>query len=109
MSAFPVVHTCDEHSSVYYHLAAKRGRGLAITHLDAHCDLKGTLIDLDAGRAWLRQAALPVSASTYLSHMVAERVAGDVEWVHDEVGGRANDLGTLLPKTEARADGGSSL
>jgi hypothetical protein len=96
MSSFPVVHTCDEHSSVYYHLVASGARGVSLTHLDAHCDLKGTLIDRNAGRAWLRRADLPVSPSTYLSHLVAEGIAGEVEWVHDEVGGRPNDLGTVL-------------
>ena len=96
MSFSPIVHTCDEHSSVYYHLAASGARGVSLTHLDAHCDLKGTLIDRDAGRAWLRRANLPVSGSTYLSHLVAERIVSGVEWVHDEVGGRANDLGTVL-------------
>jgi hypothetical protein len=92
----PVVYTCDEHSSVYYHLAEDGARGLPLTHLDAHCDLRGSLIDRDAGRAWLRSTRLPVSPSTYLSHLVAEGIAGDVEWVHDEIGGRANDLRTVL-------------
>ena len=89
MPSSPVVHTCDEHSSVYYHLAAERAHGLALTHLDAHCDLKGTLIDRDNGRAWLLRP-LPISPSTYLSHLVAEGVLGDVAWIHDEIGGRPN-------------------
>jgi hypothetical protein len=67
-----------------------------LTHLDAHCDLKGTLIDRDAGRAWLRRPDLPVSASTYLSHLAALGIVGDLSWVHDEIGGRINDLGTVL-------------
>ena len=96
MTASPVVYTCDEHSSVYDHVAAEGARGLALTHLDAHCDLRGTLIDLETGRAWLRRTPLPVSGSTYLSHLVAERFVGDVDWVHDEVGGRENDLFTVL-------------
>lgn len=95
MTLSPVVYTCDEHSSVYYHLVAAGAKGLALTHLDAHCDLRGTLIDRESGRAWLRQPPPPVSASTYLSHAVAERIATDLEWVHDEVGGRENDLGTV--------------
>ena len=96
MSSSPVIYTCDEHSSVYFHLAAAGATGLALAHLDAHCDLRGTLIDRETGRAWLIQPPPPVSASTYLSHAVAERIAIDVEWVHDEVGGRENDLGTVL-------------
>jgi hypothetical protein len=96
MAASPVVHTCDEHSSVYFHLAADGARGLALTHLDAHCDLRGTLIDRETGIAWMRKTSLPVSGSTYLSHLVAERIIGDVDWVHDEVGGRDNDLFTVL-------------
>ena len=101
-SSGPVVYICDDHSSVYYHLVAGGARHLAVTHLDAHCDLKGTLIDVAAGRAWLRTPGLPVSASTYLSHLVAEGVASDVEWVHDEVGGRANDFGTVLYTSDLR-------
>ena len=96
MTPPPVVHTCDEHSSVYHHLVADGAQGLALTHLDAHCDLRGTLIDLEAGSAWLRRTPLPLSGSTYLSHLVAERVVFDVDWVHDEVGGRDNDLFTVL-------------
>ena len=96
MPTSPVVHVCDDHSSVFQHLVARGVHGLAVTHLDAHCDLKGTLIDPLAGRAWLRRPGLPVSASTYLSHLVAQGIVSDVEWVHDEVGGRANDLGTVL-------------
>src|SRR4029078_7737767 len=96
MTAGPVVYTCDDHSSVYYHLTGAGLRGLSLTHLDAHCDLKGTLIALAAGRAWLRRPELEVSASTYLSHLVARGIVRDVEWGHDEIGGRANDLGTVL-------------
>jgi len=96
MSRAPVVYTCDDHSSVYAHLRAGSARGLSVTHLDAHCDLKGTLIDRSAGRAWLRRQDLPVSASTYLSHLVAQGIVGDLTWIHDEIGGRRNDLGTVL-------------
>jgi len=96
MPSSPVVYTCDEHSAVYYHLAAEGARQLAVTHLDAHCDLRGTLIDRALGKAWLRRPAPPVSGSTYLSHMVAEGIAVDISWVHDEVGGRENDLRTVL-------------
>ncbi len=96
MSRAPVVYTCDDHSSVYTHLRAESARGLAVTHVDAHCDLKGTLIDRNAGRAWLRRQGLPVSASTYLSHLVALGIVGDLTWIHDEIGGRRNDLGTVL-------------
>jgi hypothetical protein len=96
MSASSVVYTCDDHSSVYHHLSAGRASSSALTHLDAHCDLRGTLIDLDTGRAWLRSPGLPLSASTYLSHLVAERGVTDLEWVHDEIGGRINDLRTVL-------------
>jgi hypothetical protein len=99
MSLGPVVYTCDEHSAVYYHLAAEGAHGIAITHLDAHCDLRGTLIDLTTHEAWHRKP-LPVSGSTYLSHLVADGVAADVSWVHDEVGGRRNDLGTVLYVTD---------
>jgi hypothetical protein len=95
MPQSPVVYTCDEHSSVYYHLAASGVTGLALTHLDAHCDLRGTVVDRQSGRAWLQQPPPPVSPSTYLSHVVAERIAVDLEWVHDEVGGRENDLFTV--------------
>ena len=102
MTAGPVVYTCDDHSSVYYHLIGAGARGLSVTHLDAHCDLKGTLIDIDAKRAWLRRPELEVSASTYLSHLVAEGIVGDVEWVHDEIGGRENDLGTVLYTSDLR-------
>jgi len=97
----PVVYTCDEHSSVYYHLAASGETGLAVTHLDAHCDLRGTLIDREHGRAWLEQPPPPVSPSTYLSHLVAERLATEVEWVHDEIGGRENDLFTVRYTSDA--------
>jgi hypothetical protein len=96
MASSPVIYTCDEHSSVYHHWAAAGATGLAVTHLDAHCDLRGTLIDRATGRAWMRRPPPPVSASTYLSPAVAEGIATDLEWVHDEVGGRENDLGTVL-------------
>ena len=96
MSVAPVVYTCDEHSSVYYHLVSTGSRGVALTHLDAHCDLRATLIDRDAGVSWLRRPDLPISPSTYLSYLVAEGFVSDVDWVHDEVGGRRNDLRTVL-------------
>jgi hypothetical protein len=100
MPHVPVVFTCDEHSSVYHHLVAAGATGLSLTHLDAHCDLRGTLIDRESGRAWLRQKPPPVSPSTYLSHAVAERIATDLEWVHDEIGGRENDLFTVRYTTD---------
>jgi hypothetical protein len=96
MTRTPVIYTCDDHSAVYHHLIARGEQGLALSHLDAHCDLRGTLVDRVAGRAHLLPSAPPPSASTYLSHLVASGVTSDVEWVHDEVGGRMNDLGTVL-------------
>jgi hypothetical protein len=89
------LYTCDDHSAVYAHLSAVSAP-VPLVHLDAHCDLRGLFVDRALQRAWLRDPDLKVSASTWLSRSVAEGAVNELEWVHDEVGGRDNDINTVI-------------
>jgi hypothetical protein len=87
------IFTCDNHSAVYAHLRTVEAP-VFVVHLDAHCDMRGLYVDRSARRA-RRHKGVPVSASTWLGALVLEGCVRRVEWIHDEVGGRANDLHTV--------------
>ncbi|MBT3220450.1 MAG: hypothetical protein HN348_15295 [Proteobacteria bacterium] len=98
--ASPMVYTCELHSAVHTHLMANGKAGLQVVHLDAHCDMKGLVVDPESSLSWLPSPRPPLSTSTFLGLLVAKGIVSHVVWVHDEVGGRHNDLGTVRLRSE---------
>jgi len=69
--------------------------GLRVAHLDAHCDMRGLVVDRARGEAALveHRSARP---SNFLAIAAAEGRVASVRWVHDRRGGRRNDTFTVL-------------
>ncbi|MDD2852593.1 MAG: hypothetical protein PHY09_11955 [Desulfuromonadaceae bacterium] len=85
----------EEHSQLY-ELWLERGyRGLAVCHIDFHCDMRGLLIDRRLGKACFVDQHIPyvhlLDSGSYLSHAIMNGTVTSLRWVHDEFGGRKHD------------------
>lgn len=68
-------------------------RQLAVTHVDFHCDMRGLLVDVEAGRAHAELAGLPpLDEGNYITYALLEGRVARVRWVHDRPGGRLDDV-----------------
>lgn len=68
-------------------------RNAQVLHIDFHCDSRGLLVDLkrhQAYRIWTRFPGL--DEGNYLTYAAMEGVVSGVRWVHDEPGGRKDDI-----------------
>ncbi len=82
----------------------RNARGVRLAHVDFHDDLRGLLIDVDAGSAYpvdaLARAAAPVDDGNFLAHAVLEGRLSSVRWIHDLPGGRAWDVGIVRYRSD---------
>jgi len=75
-----------------------------VLHIDFHCDLRGLLIDRrrqQAYRIWDRFS--DVDEGNYLTHAVLEGIIDRIRWVHDEPGGRRDDIKSVKYESDATA------
>jgi hypothetical protein len=81
-----------------------RTRQAKVLHVDFHCDLRGMLIDRKNQRGyriWDRYWRL--NEGNFLTHAIVEGVVSEIRWVHDEPGGRIDDLKIVKYKTDLSA------
>ena len=95
----PEIYVGEEHSQVYDLWRERGWRGLRLSHIDFHCDMRGLLIDRRRGRAYLidsQDARMSKADSgNFLAHAVMAGIVTSVRWVHDDFGGRRYDVGTV--------------
>jgi hypothetical protein len=93
-----------EHHRLYHHWKETGARGLRLSHVDFHCDMRGLLIDRAGQRAAVdRPEELErVDQGNFLLHAIREGMVAGLEWVHDPWGGRPYDLGTVRYLTDRR-------
>jgi len=73
-------------------------------HLDFHCDMRGLLINRHTGQAYRIRDRFPdLDQGNFLTHAVLEGHVAGVRWVHDEPGGRVDDIGTVKFETDLSA------
>jgi hypothetical protein len=85
-----------DHHDQLLGLWRREGRsGLRLVHIDAHCDLRGLVVDPSTSEAAL---VLPLAPrpSNFLAIAAAEGRVARVRWFHDRWGGRRHDTFTML-------------
>lgn len=78
-------------------------KGLSILHLDAHCDLRGLLIDRQRNAAYKICIGSRIDDGNFLTFALLEGRLRAIRWVHDQWGGRENDTFTVRYETDALA------
>ena len=103
----PEILVADEHSQVYDTWRERGERGLALSHIDFHCDMRGLLIDRRRGRAYRIDSGDPrvnvADSGNFIAHAIVEGVVTGIRWVHDAFGGRRYDTGTVKYESDLSA------
>ena len=100
-----VIYVAEHHDQLFDLWREQDARSLKLLHLDFHCDMRGLLIDRKAGQAFripdfFRQDA---EEGNFLTHAVLEGRVKSIRWIHDEPGGRRDDVGTVKYESDMTA------
>lgn len=99
-----VIYVAEEHHRLYWHWKQTGARDLRLCHVDFHCDMRGLLIDRPAQRATFfdpRERGW-VDQGNFLAHAVSEGTVTGIRWLHDHIGGRQYDHGTVRYESDLR-------
>jgi hypothetical protein len=94
----------EEHHQVLDLWRAQEARGLSVLHLDAHCDMRGLLINRKsqmAFRIWDKNRS--VDQGNFLTHAIMEGRVSKLRWVFNDYGGRKFDVGTVKYESDLTA------
>lgn len=99
-----VIYVAEEHHRLYWHWKETGARDLRLCHVDFHCDMRGLLIDRAGQRATLydERERGRVDQGNFLAHSVDEGIVRGIRWLHDPVGGRRYDHGTVRYESDLR-------
>lgn len=99
------IYVAAEHHRLYWLWKEWSAKGLRLSHVDFHCDMRGLLVDRAAQRAVVdRPRELGhVDQGNFLMHAVREGMVESIDWVHDPWGGRPHDLGTVRYASDLRS------
>lgn len=99
-----MIYTMERHHELLHLWREQEATGLRVVHLDFHCDLRGMLIDRKEGRAYRTRDRFPaLDQGNFLAHAIIEGRVESIRWVHDEPGGRADDIGTVKYESDLSA------
>ena len=94
-----MIRVAEHHDQLLQLWRSEDRRGIALCHIDFHDDLRGLLIDVEAGRARaigaMADGEAPLDPGNFLAHAVLEKRVDRVRWFHDTPGGRAWDSGIV--------------
>ena len=93
------LYVADDHSAMLHLWRRSNARGLRLLRFDAHCDLRGLVIDrvrtLAAARFDPRLLEGRVDGGNFLSHAVLDGRVRSIRWAFGPYGGRDRDLGSV--------------
>ena len=99
-----VIYTMERHHELLSLWREQGSRSLRVTHLDFHCDMRGMLVDRRSGRAYrIRDRFSDLDQGNFLTHAVLEGRIEAIRWVHDDPGGRLDDIGTVKLESDITA------
>ena len=87
------VYSIESHEQALEIWRREQTRDARVLHVDFHCDCRGLLVNRKkqlAYRIWDRYSRL--NEGNFLTHAILEGVVSEIRWVHDEPGGRKDDL-----------------
>ena len=98
------IYIAEEHHQLLELWREQNASALRILHLDFHCDMRGLMIDRRLQRAYRIWDYLPdVDEGNFLTHAIVEGRVKSLRWVHDEPGGRQDDIGTVKYESDLTA------
>ncbi len=98
------VYAIESHEQDLHIWRREQTRNVKVVHVDFHCDMRGMLVDCSQQRVyriWDRYSRL--NEGNFLTHAILEGVVSGVRWVHDEPGGRKDDLKIVKYKSDLSA------
>lgn len=99
-----IIYVIENHDQVLKIWRDQKAFDLSVTHIDAHCDMRGLYIDRKFQRAYpLLNKKTRLDPGNYLSHAINEGRIGRLEWVYSEPGGRLYDVGTVKYESDLTA------
>jgi hypothetical protein len=79
-------------------------RDARLLHIDFHCDQRGLLVNRKTNRAFKIWTRFPeVDEGNFLKHAVLEGIIRSTRWVHDEPGGRKDDIKSVKFESDLSA------
>ncbi len=79
-------------------------RNAKLLHIDFHCDQRGLLINRKRQRAYKIWTRFPqTDEGNFLKHAVLEGIIRQMRWVHDDPGGRKDDVKSVKYETDISA------
>jgi len=85
-----------DHSTLLSYWRSSAVRRRRLLHFDSHGDLRGAILDRSGKLLGWFPWEDSVDQGNFLLHAAREDLVERVRWVHDELGGRELDMGTLL-------------
>jgi hypothetical protein len=99
-----IIYTAETHEQILGVWQSQNLSSLKILHLDFHCDMRGLYVDRESQQAYrIWDFNNMVGQGNYITHAILERRIQSIRWVHDEIGGRKYDVGTVKYETDLTA------
>ena len=98
------VYAIESHEQALYIWRDSKVRNAKLLHVDFHCDQRGLLVNRKKQRAykiWTRYQA--VDEGNFLKQAVIEGIISGIRWVHDEPGGRKDDIKSVKYENDPSA------
>lgn len=86
----------SDHSTLLHHWRHEGKRQRKLLHLDGHCDLRGAVFDAQGQLTSTIKKVTSLDQGNFLLHAGLEGLVSSIRWVHDDLGGREMDIGTVL-------------
>lgn len=88
----------DHHEQVYDVWKERGMRGLKVSHVDFHCDMRGVMIDRARSHAMFtsHRETTFIDRGNFLGHAIMNGIVTDLRWVHGPRGGRLYDDGGVV-------------
>ncbi len=99
-----ILYVVEYHHQVLDVWRDQQATNLQVTHIDAHCDMRGLYMDRKAQVAFpMIGAESRLDPGNYLTHAILDGRISRLEWVYSEPGGRLYDVGTIKYESDLTA------
>ena len=87
------IYVIESHEQALDIWRGEQTRDAKIVHVDFHCDMRGLLIDRRKQLAFrIRDRYASLNEGNFLTHAILEGIVREIRWIHDDPGGRKDDL-----------------
>jgi hypothetical protein len=99
-----LIYAIESHEQALEIWRKNQVRDARLLHIDFHCDQRGLLVNRKNNRAYKIWTRFPqVDEGNFLKHAVLEGIINSTRWVHDEPGGRKDDIKSVKYESDLSA------